>query len=224
MRKRLILGQAFLLFFILIFFFFLWFQVKGNPLLYLKAGRAIQDYYEEYYQDLDLKKGEITYHQDDQRYTNTYTNQEEPLLNFTITYHKGKITSNYEENYENGKELLEDRSNIIKEKIEKACQDTIYQVESISFEPFQLYSKQEQEEILQKKDLSSSSLYQLTLITSSPDFSFEDSFPTLTNSFNKENIKPKTIELILKNQEEERTILLEKGDDETWQIVSSAKS
>ena len=110
MRKKLILGQAFLLFFILIFFFFLWFQVKGNPLLYLKAGRAIQDYYEEYYQDLDLKKGEVTYHQDDQSYTITYTNQEEPLLNFTITYHKGKITSNYEENYENGKELLEDRS------------------------------------------------------------------------------------------------------------------
>ena len=71
MRKKLILGQAFLLFFILIFFFFLWFQVKGNPLLYLKAGRAIQDYYEEYYQDLDLKKGEITYHQDDQSYTIT---------------------------------------------------------------------------------------------------------------------------------------------------------
>ena len=223
MRKQLILGQAFLLLVILLFALFLFFQVKGNPFLYGKAKKALEDYYNSYYADLDLVKKELSYQKEDKSYTITYEDKEEELLNFTLVYQDGKVSSNYQENYVEGKELLEERAKVIQDEAEKISQNTIYEVDSIVFDSFDLYSKSEQEEIKKGDDLKGSSLYQLNLTVMNMNLS--PPFISELSSFLSENgFEPKTIGLTLKNSQEESKILLEKGDDEEWTIVPSAKS
>ena len=219
-------GQAILFLGVVIFFSFILVNEKGGFLFYPYIEKKINNYFEKNYSSLtNIKKDSLQYDKSKKFYYITYYNQKNKDLNFSISYKKGKIKSNYQKNYKEGYSLLQKREQTIKKQIEKIFLDTNFKITSVSFYKLTDYLENEIEIIKKEKNLVNSAYYILNIEYNTNNLdNYENVILPLSQLLNQNNIIPEKIFLTLKKRADHRKITLEKGDDNLWIPVYSAES
>ena len=92
--NRLMIGQALLLGLILIFFGFIIVREKVPSLKAEDEEKAINSYFNDNYNKLDVLSSDLEYNKDDNSYSITYYDKDYKELNFTIKSINNKITDN----------------------------------------------------------------------------------------------------------------------------------
>ena len=151
-RKKmnsLMLGQALLFGIIIVFFGFIIVREKVPSLKSKTTEEDINAYYEENYGNLDVRPGDFVYNEDDNSYSITYYDKDYEDLNFTITSTNNKITDNYEENFVEGKSVIEESTDLVLEKYNEIFKNTNYQNIKVEFKDLDKYNEAEVIDILE---------------------------------------------------------------------------
>ena len=147
--NKLMIGQALLFGLIIIFFGIIIVREKVPSLKVKNVTRDINNYYEEKYSTLNVRVGDLKYNEEDNSYSITYYDRDYNDLNFTIKSINNKITDNYEENYVNGKKVIEKCEDLVLEKYNEVFKNTNYQNIKISFKDLNRYNDAEVIDILE---------------------------------------------------------------------------
>ena len=147
--NKLMIGQALLFGLIIIFFGIIIVREKVPSLKVKNVTRDINNYYEENYSTLNVRVGDLKYNEEDNSYSITYYDRDYNDLNFTIKSINNKITDNYEENYVNGKKVIEKCEDLVLEKYNEVFKNTNYQNIKISFKDLNRYNDAEVIDILE---------------------------------------------------------------------------
>ncbi len=146
---KLIIGQALLFSIVIIFFGFIIIREKVPFFKAKDEEAAIKEYFEDNYSDLEVVSGDLEYNKDNNSYSITYYNKDYEELNFTITSLNNKITDNYEENYVEGKTIIENAAVSVLNKYKEIFDNTSYQDIKIVFKNLNEYSSDEIIDILE---------------------------------------------------------------------------
>ena len=147
--NSLIIGQALLFGIIIIFFGIIIVKEKIPNLKSRNVEEDINTYYKENYNNLDLTKGNLKYHKDDNSYSVTYYDKDYKELNFTITSLNNKITDNYNENFIKGKEIMNEVSKKVLDKYKDIFDNTNFEKLKINFKDLDEYNDAEKINILE---------------------------------------------------------------------------
>lgn len=147
--NSLIIGQALLFGIIIIFFGIIIVKEKIPNLKSRNVEEDINTYYKENYNNLDLTKGNLKYHKDDNSYSITYYDKDYKELNFTITSLNNKITDNYNENFIKGKEIMNEVSKKVLDKYKDIFDNTNFEKLKINFKDLDEYNDAEKINILE---------------------------------------------------------------------------
>ena len=162
---KLMIGQAIFTFIIILLFGFIIIHEQGNIFLRGNIKKQIEDYAQENFANHDLQASDLAYHFDNNSYSITYTDQTYPELSFQVSYKKKKIIDTYQQDYIEGKSVLEKRQKQLQEEWDKVFASTIYQVCTLSFAPLNQYSEDQQILLLTNHNLKDSHLYTVTCPT-----------------------------------------------------------
>lgn len=163
-KKQLILAQGLLLLFIFLSFYTIVFIKQGNPFLAQKAKQKIQAYYQEKFEkDNTLIAQELTYDHRHKTYQIAYYDPTYTDRSFTISYRQQKISDTYQQDYVEGKKLLQKRSLTIQKKWQHTLLESNYQNIHITFAKLNEYSLKQQQQLLKNQQLEKSGLYQVSL-------------------------------------------------------------
>ena len=148
--NRLMIGQALLLGLILIFFGFIIVREKVPSLKAEDEEKAINSYFNDNYNKLDVLSSDLEYNKDDNSYSITYYDKDYKGLNFTIKSINNKITDNYEDNFVKGKSIIEKCEKLVLEKYNEVFKNTNYKDIKIEFKTLDKYSDEEKKDILEE--------------------------------------------------------------------------
>ena len=148
--NRLMIGQALLLGLILIFFGFIIVREKVPSLKAEDEEKAINSYFNDNYNKLDVLSSDLEYNKDDNSYSITYYDKDYKELNFTIKSINNKITDNYEDNFVKGKSIIEKCEKLVLEKYNEVFKNTNYKDIKIEFKTLDKYSDEEKKDILEE--------------------------------------------------------------------------
>ena len=148
--NRLMIGQALLLGLILIFFGFIIVREKVPSLKAEDEEKAINSYFNDNYNKLDVLSSDLEYNKDDNSYSITYYDKDYKELNFTIKSINNKITDNYEDNFVKGKSIIERCEKLVLEKYNEVFKNTNYKDIKIEFKTLDKYSDEEKKDILEE--------------------------------------------------------------------------
>ena len=148
--NRLMIGQALLLGLILIFFGFIIVREKVPSLKAEDEEKAINSYFNDNYNKLDILSSDLEYNKDDNSYSITYYDKDYKELNFTIKSINNKITDNYEDNFVKGKSIIERCEKLVLEKYNEVFKNTNYKDIKIEFKTLDKYSDEEKKDILEE--------------------------------------------------------------------------
>lgn len=170
---------------------------KKNELFLPKIENSINEYINENYSSLELKKEEIKI--EDNTFTMKVMNKENNNLYFYITYSDKKIKDTYQEDYEEGKSII----NYLNNKIQKEIKDKTNLTCTISINnTYNNFSVKVKEQLLKEKNIETLKIYTLeTEIYSQWDYisitnKITDTMTTLENN----NITPKNYTIIVTDQ------------------------
>ena len=147
--NSLMIGQALLWGLIIIFFGIIVVREKVPSLKAEDEEKAINSYFNDNYNKLDVLSSDLEYRKDDNSYSITYYDKNYTDLNFTIKSINNKITDNYEENYLKGKDVIEKSEKEVLDKYNEVFKNTNYQNIKIEFKDLDKYSKAEEIDILE---------------------------------------------------------------------------
>ncbi len=125
-QMKLTIGMALLFLVTFVFFGVIILYEKGNLLLYPILEKKLTDYFEKNYQEIkeEVQKKELKFNFDDKSYSIEYQNKKHPDLSFFLLYtKKKKIQSTYQEDYIEGKTLLDKKCKKISKEIQKLLQN-----------------------------------------------------------------------------------------------------
>ena len=148
--NRLMIGQALLLGLILIFFGFIIVREKVPSLKAEDEEKAINSYFNDNYNKLDVLSSDLEYNKDDNSYSITYYDKDYKELNFIIKSINNKITDNYEDNFVKGKSIIEKCEKLVLEKYNEVFKNTNYKDIKIEFKTLDKYSDEEKKDILEE--------------------------------------------------------------------------
>ena len=148
--NKLMIGQALLLGLILIFFGFIIVREKVPSLKAEDEEKAINSYFNDNYNKLDVLSSDLEYNKDDNSYSITYYDKDYKELNFTIKSINNKITDNYEDNFVKGKSIIEKCEKLVLEKYNEVFKNTNYKDIKIEFKTLDKYSDEEKKDILEE--------------------------------------------------------------------------
>ena len=148
--NRLMIGQALLLGLILIFFGFIIVREKVPSLKAEDEEKAINSYFNDNYNKLDVLSSDLEYNKDDNSYSITYYDKDYKELNFIIKSINNKITDNYEDNFVKGKSIIEKCEKLVLEKYNEVFKNTNYKYIKIEFKTLDKYSDEEKKDILEE--------------------------------------------------------------------------
>ena len=148
--NKLMIGQALLLGLILIFFGFIIVREKVPSLKAEDEEKAINSYFNDNYNKLDVLSSDLEYNKDDNSYSITYYDKDYKELNFIIKSINNKITDNYEDNFVKGKSIIEKCEKLVLEKYNEVFKNTNYKDIKIEFKTLDKYSDEEKKDILEE--------------------------------------------------------------------------
>lgn len=146
MKNKLIIAQALLYSIVIIAFGFILIKEKVPAIKQKKATEKLEAYYQKNYAQENLKKGKIK--KKGTSYQVTYYNKKYPNLFFTIQIKNNKITDNYQTNYLEGKNIINNIEQTTTKKYQEIFKNSNYQKIKVTFKNLNEYPKEEQINIL----------------------------------------------------------------------------
>lgn len=146
MKNKLIIAQALLYSIVIIAFGFILIKEKVPAIKQKKATEKLEAYYQKKYAQENLKKGKIK--KKGNSYQVNYYNKKYPNLFFTIQIKNNKITDNYQTNYLEGKNIINNIEQTTTKKYQEIFQNTNYQKIKVTFKNLNEYPKEDQINIL----------------------------------------------------------------------------
>ncbi len=147
-RNILIFWQALLLGVILVFCGTVIINEKLPKLNAKKEEEKINNYYNENYSNLDVRKGKFKYNENDNSYSITYYDKDFKNLNFTIKSKNNKISDNYKSNFVRGKTVIDNAKKKVLKQYNKVFENTNYEKIKVKFNDLDKYTEDEQADIL----------------------------------------------------------------------------
>lgn len=167
---------------------------KKNELFLPKIENSINEYINENYSSLELKKEEIKI--EDNTFIMKVMNKTNNNLYFYITYSNKKIKDTYQEDYEEGKTII----NYLNNKLQKEIKDKTNLTCTISINnSYNNFSSKVKELLLEEKNIESLKIYTLeTEIYSSWDYiSITNKITDIMTTLEKNNITPKNYTIVV---------------------------
>lgn len=167
---------------------------KSNIILIPKIENIINDYIEENYTNLDLNKSKVTH--ENNYYTVKLTNKTNKNLYFYINYSKKKITDTYQEDYIEGKSLI----NHLNKKLEKTISDKTKNNCKVKISnTLNNFSDRVKEKLLTEENIESLKIYtvELEISTTWDSNIITNELTTIINNLETNNITPKNYNITI---------------------------
>lgn len=187
------------IFFLIVFVLFgtIVINEKKNELFLPKIENSINEYINENYSSLELKKEEIKI--EDDTFTMKVMNKTNNNLYFYITYSNKKITDTYQKDYVEGKSLI----TYLNKQIEKTIKSkTNYNYKVSINNTYDKFSSKVQETLLKEENIESLKIYTIeTEITTSWDSTtITNKISDIMTTLNNKKITPKNYTITITDQ------------------------
>lgn len=187
------------LFFLIIFVIFgtIIIKEKSTTLFLPKIESSINEYISKNYSTLELTKEEIT--EKNNTFTMKVMNKTNNNLYFYISYSNKKITDTYQEDYVEGKTLI----NHLNKKIEKNIKEkTNYNCKAVINNTYNNFSEKVKQILLTEKNIESLKIYTLeTEITTSWNYeTITNNITNIMTTLEQNNITPKNYTITITDQ------------------------
>lgn len=174
---------------------------KKVEIIIPKVEEKLDTYVKENYENIEkeLKKGKITYDEENKRFVQKLTNAKNKNLYFYLYYKKKKITSTYKEDYDAGKTLLTH----LEKKLEKEINDEKVKVKIKT--PLNKMTLDVKELLLKEENLKALKVYTIEKELKIDIFTAPYIVQAINNlkvENNTEQISPKDYTLIITNSKD----------------------